>query len=197
MQVPERMTAEPTTIDADASLVEASHTMLDHGIGFLPVLHEGKLVGVITDRDLVVRGLAENRNPLDTPVHELMSLEVVCCFADQTVDAAKELMQEHNIRRLPVIDRQHRLLGILSRKQIGLADAPKKVQMKVTFKKEKTDGYGRPRQVAIKAIYITGATSKEAALAAAVKQYEEEEGTDWRNVADDIDVQDDSAARRE
>lgn len=197
MQVTECMTAEPTTIDVDASLVEASHTMLDHGTGFLPVLHEGQLVGVITDRDLVVRGLADNRNPIDTPVHELMSLEVVCCFVDQSVDEAKGLMQEHNVRRLPIIDAQHRLLGVLSRKQIGLADAPKKVQMKVTFKKEKTDGYGRPRQVAIKAIYITGAKSKEAALAAAVKQYEEEEGTDWKNVADGIDIQDDSATRHE
>lgn len=197
MQVTECMTAEPTTIDADASLVEAAHIMLDHGSGFLPVLHEGKLVGVITDRDLVVRGLAENRNPIETPVHELMSLEVVCCFADRTIDEAKQLMQEHDVRRLPVINHHHRLLGVLSRKQIGLTDAPKKIQMKVTFKKEKTDGYGRPRQVAIKAIYITGAKSKEAALAAAVKQYEEEEGTDWKNVADDIDVQDDSEARRE
>ena len=197
MQVTECMRSEPTTIDADASLVEAAHTMLDFGIGFLPVLHEGRLVGVLTDRDLVVRGLAENRNPINTLVHELMSLEVVCCFADRTVDEAKALMQEHNVRRLPIIDDHHRLLGVLSRKQIGLADAPKKAQMKVTFRKEKTDGYGRPRQVAIKSIYITGAKSKEAALAAAVKQYEEDEGTAWKNVADDVDVSENGPEKRE
>ena len=196
MQVIERMLNEPKTIDADASLVEAAHAMLDEGVGFLPVVHEGRLVGVITDRDLVVRGLAENRNPIDTEVHELMSLEVVCCFADRETDEAKALMEEHNLRRLPVIDHHHHLLGILSRKDVGLTHTPKKAPVKVIFKKEKTDGYGRPRKVTIKAVYITGAKDKDAAVAAAVKQYKEEEGTDWQNVADEIDVQEGNAPER-
>ena len=196
MQVTECMLNEPKTIDADASLVEAAHAMLDEGVGFLPVIHEGRLVGVITDRDLVVRGLAENRNPIDTEVHELMSLEVVCCFSDRSTDEAKSLMEEHNLRRLPVIDNQHHLVGILSRKDVGLTNTPRKAPVKVTFKKEKTDGYGRPRKVTIKAVYITGAKDKDAAVAAAVKQYKEEEGTDWQNIADEIDVQEGDTPER-
>ncbi len=193
MQITERMLKDPRTIDADASLVQAAHTMLDHGVGFLPVVHDGRLVGVITDRDLVVRGLAENRNPIDTEVHELMSLEVVCCFSDRSIDEARALMEDHNLRRLPIIGSQHQLLGLVSRKDVGLTNTPRKAPVKVVFKKEKTDGYGRPRKVTIKAVYITGAKDKEAAVAAAVKQYKKEEGTDWENVADEIDVQEGNA----
>lgn len=189
MNVKERMTKDVVTIAHDVSLAEASSRMLDANVGFLPVVEGNRLVGVITDRDLVVRGLAENKSPINTPVHELMSIEIVCCFDGQTVDDAKRLMSEHELKRLPVIDHQHHLLGIISRTQLGLPDQSRKKPMKVTFHKMKTDSYGRPHQVAIKTVYITGAKDKEEATEKAVKHYESEKGTAWSNVADKIEVE--------
>jgi CBS domain-containing protein len=189
MTIRECMTAEPTAISPDVSLVDAAHLMLDFGVGFLPVVDQARLVGVITDRDLVVRGLAENRSPLDTTVGELMSIEVVCCFVDQTVEDASALMQKHQLRRLPVIDREHRLVGLLSLGQLGLPNLPHKPYVKVTFKKTKTDSYGHKHPIKLKSIYITSTADRDAAVSTAVKQYEEEQDTVWENVADEITVE--------
>lgn len=188
MKISELMATEINTIDRDASLVEASHRMLDCGVGFLPVVEGDRLIGVVTDRDLVVRGLAENCSP-ETPVHELMSIEIVCCFPDEDVEAAKQRMVEHDIRRLPVIDDAYRLCGVVSRKQLGLADAPRKTPVKVTFQKTKTDSYGRQHKVPIKTVYITGAKETDTAVAKAVEHYEHEQGTAWTNVADNLAVE--------
>lgn len=190
MQISECMTKEPTTIDPNVTLVDAAHLMLDSGAGFFPVVEEGQLVGVITDRDLVVRGLAENRDAAGTPVRDLMSIEIVCSFAEQDVEQAKALMEEHRIRRLPVIDAQQQLVGVLSRAQLQLPDPPHREYVKVTFHKTKTDSYGRPHPVKLKSVYITSTSDKDAAVQAALKHYEQNEQTRWENVADGIDVED-------
>ncbi len=162
--------------------------MLENDTSFLPVVEDGRLVGVLTDHDIVIRGLAESRSPFETPVREVMSIEVVCGFGNQPVEDAKVLMEEQGVRRMPVIDDQHRLLGLLTREQLGMPGAPRKAPMKVTFSKQKTDSYGRPRKVPIKTAYVTSTTEKDAALSTAVKRFEDEEGTVWSNVADEADV---------
>jgi len=189
MNVSDLMAKPVRTIDQHASLVEAAHAMLDCDAGFLPVVDEGHLVGVVTDRDLVLRGMAENRSPVNTQVHELMSVEVVCCFADQSMDEARALVSDHKVRRLPVIDHEHRLLGILSRQALGLSELPGRVNkpLKVTFQKTKTDSYGHPHKIPVKTVYVT-VSSKEEALQKAREHYEHEQGTAWTNVADDVDV---------
>ena len=108
-----------------------------------------------------------------------MSLEVVCCFQDESVEQARQLMAEHNVRRLPVIDRHHHLVGIIKLADIEGQGKPVKKAVKVTFHKDKTDSSGHPHKVTIKTVYITGAKDKEAAQAAAVKQWEEEKGGAW------------------
>lgn len=193
MNVKECMAKDVISVAHDVSLAEASSRMLDANVGFLPVVDGKRLIGVITDRDLVVRGLAENKSPIDTPIHDLMSIEIVCCFEDQTVEDAKRLMTEHGLKRIPVIDHEHNLLGVISRAQLGLPDESRKKPVKVTFQKIKTDSYGRPHQVAVRTMYITGAKDKEEATEKAVRHYESEKGTAWSNVADKIEVEEPNA----
>ncbi|MFZ1415084.1 MAG: CBS domain-containing protein [Defluviicoccus sp.] len=189
MNVSDLMATEVSTVNRDASLVEASHRMLDCGVGFLPVVEDERLIGVITDRDLVVRGLAENVSPTGTPVYELMSIEIVCCFPGEDIEALKQRVLEHDVRWLPVIDSEHRLCGVVSRAQLGLADAPRKAPVKVTFQKTKTDGYGRQHKVPIKTVYITGAKETDTAVVKAIEHYEHEQSTAWTNVSDDLEVE--------
>ena len=83
-------------------------------VGMLPVCEQDRLIGSITDRDIVIRALAEGLDPAVTRVREMMTPEVAYCFDDQSVTEAAELMEQKRVRRLPVLDRNQRLVGIVS-----------------------------------------------------------------------------------
>jgi CBS-domain-containing membrane protein len=120
---------------------------------------------------------------------DVMSLEVVCCFADESMEHARKLMTEYNVRRLPVIDRDHRLVGIINFADTEGRETPVKKAVKVTFHKEKTDSHGHPHMVPIKTVYITGAKDKETARAAAMKRLEEEKGGAWTQSVDSVEAE--------
>ncbi|MBE0536222.1 MAG: CBS domain-containing protein [Phycisphaerae bacterium] len=102
-------------INSNSSLSDAARHMRDRNVGFLPVLDEDNvLAGVVTDRDIVVRGLAEAKNPIGTSVGEIMSTDVFTCSEDDSVDEAARLMEHQQIRRLVVIDVDGKAVGILS-----------------------------------------------------------------------------------
>jgi CBS-domain-containing membrane protein len=162
--------------------------MRERAIGFMPILEGGKLVGVITDRDIVMRAVSESKDPETARARDVMSLEVVCCFEGDSAEHARELMDDHNLCRLPVIDNNHHLVGIIKLRDLEGQGTSVKKAVKVTFHKEKTDSYGRPHKVPIKTVYITGIKSREAAEAAAVKRVEEEQGTAWTNLADSLET---------
>jgi CBS domain-containing protein len=107
------MTPEVETVDADAALVEAARLMHDRDIGDVVVTDEGKVAGIATDRDLAIRGTARVAHPTETPVREVMSDELIVATTDQTVDEAINLMREHALRRLPVVE-DGQLAGIVS-----------------------------------------------------------------------------------
>ncbi|MFO1127740.1 MAG: CBS domain-containing protein [Rhodospirillales bacterium] len=190
MNVSEAMMTGVVTVDASRSLVEAAKMMHMNNTDFLPVVEDERLIGVITGHDIVVRGIAESHNAFDTAVREVMSIEVVCSFADQSLDEARALMDERRISRLPVIDAEHRIVGLLMGDE-GLHGTSKKGAVKVTFSKNKTDSYGRPRKVPLRSVYITSTTENEAAVSTAVKRLENEEGTAWNNVADEVEIVED------
>lgn len=108
------MTAGVETVDSGTSLQEAAERMRLLNVGSLPILERDRLVGILTDRDIVVRAIAVGRDPRETRVRDIMSTSVVSCFTDQTSREAEELMQEKQIRRVPVLDREYRLVGIVS-----------------------------------------------------------------------------------
>jgi CBS domain-containing protein len=113
MLVRECMTAEVRSVDADATIQEAAEQMRKAAIGCLPVTSMHRLVGVITDRDLVVRGLAHAVAP-STPVRAIMTVHAVTCFADERLEDAVDHMVRGGVRRLVVLDRDQEVVGLLS-----------------------------------------------------------------------------------
>ena len=113
MKISEVMTREVETVSPEQTVQEAASFMLSAEAGSIPVTDGERLVGMITDRDIAVRGVAEGRGP-DTPVRELMSGEPICAHIDDDVDAVASRMSEAQVRRLPVLDEQDRLCGIVS-----------------------------------------------------------------------------------
>jgi len=115
MQVKDVMTKGVECVLPDQSIAQAAQRMRKLNIGALPVCGENdKLMGMITDRDITVRAIAESCEPDDTCVREVMTPRIQFCFDDQDVTAAAELMEEKQIRRLAVLDHDKRLVGILS-----------------------------------------------------------------------------------
>ena len=94
----------------DATLVEAAEMMRDHNIGFLPVIASGVLVGVVTDRDLVIRGLCENMKSALTPVRSVMSTTPVWCYEEDVLTAAADILANSHVHRLIVVDSDRKLV---------------------------------------------------------------------------------------
>ena len=112
MNIRDVMTPNPTTVSPNDSIQSAARVMRDEDTGVVPVVDNGKPVGVITDRDIVVRAVAEDRG-MNRPVRDIVTTELVAVHPDMSVEEATELMSEHQVRRLPVIDND-RLVGIVS-----------------------------------------------------------------------------------
>ena len=102
------------SVGPGATVLEAALLMNEHRIGSLVVLEAGRLVGVFTERDVLRRVVAEARNPADTRVADVMTTEVVCCWPETTLEEAAGVMKNRRIRHLPVLDRDGRLLGLVS-----------------------------------------------------------------------------------
>jgi CBS domain-containing protein len=107
------MTTDVRTISPTATIREAAQTMAEIDAGVLPVANDDRLVGMITDRDIVIRAVAAGLDP-DTPVREAMSPEIKYCYEDDDVDDICENMADQQLRRMPVVDRDKNLVGIVS-----------------------------------------------------------------------------------
>jgi CBS domain-containing protein len=117
MNVGEVMTKRVSWVGPDATVREIARRMRSEDIGSMPVAEDDKLVGMVTDRDIVVRGVAEEREIGRLTAREVMSSTsgaVLYCFEDESVEAVLKNMAENQVRRLPVVDRSKRLVGIVS-----------------------------------------------------------------------------------
>jgi len=121
MRVSEVMTADVETIHPRQTMKDAAESMSALDVGILPVGENDRLVGMVTDRDIVVRGIAQGRGP-DTEVSELMTRDVKYCFADEDIDEVTQNMGDIQVRRLPVVNRDKRLVGIVTLGDIAAAD---------------------------------------------------------------------------
>jgi CBS domain-containing protein len=125
MKVKDIMTTGVQVIHPDDSLQAAAQKMSSHDIGFLPVLEANHLVGVITDRDLVLRGVAQGMNSDAMLGREVMTAPVIHCFEDQDVKDVATLMEESQIRRLVVLSRSDgHLVGVVSLGDLALKSKP-------------------------------------------------------------------------
>ncbi len=126
MKVRECMTKDVILANPTQTIADAARMMAECDAGILPVGENDRLVGMITDRDIAIRAIAKDRGP-DTPVREVMSKDqVLYCFEDDDVSDCAKNMGEQQIRRLPVLNREKRLVGIISLGDIS-KDAARKV----------------------------------------------------------------------
>jgi CBS domain-containing protein len=114
MKIREIMTPGVQCVRPDESLIDAASLMRQLDVGVLPVLKGDAVLGMITDRDITIRAVAQGRIPEETQVREVMTPGVFFVYDDQDVEEAMDVLKEHQIRRLPVISRDRRLVGILS-----------------------------------------------------------------------------------
>lgn len=125
MRVSEAMTRDVRLANPDQSIREAAHTMGEIDAGVLPVGDGERLVGMITDRDIAVRAVGAGKSP-DTKVGEVMSAEVKYCFEDEDLDEVVKNMGDQRLRRLPVMNRDKRLVGIVSLGDAAIMNSSKK-----------------------------------------------------------------------
>jgi CBS domain-containing protein len=123
--VREAMTENPRSIGASASVVEAARLMRQEHIGSLPITEEGQLVGMITDRDITMRVVAEAADPKSTSIGDVYSRDLFSIEPDKDLAEALQLMARHQVRRLPVVE-NGRLVGIVAQADIALRENEKK-----------------------------------------------------------------------
>lgn len=114
MKVSEIMTTDFEMIDSTKSLLDAAQKMKSLDVGFLPIREGTRLIGLITDRDIVIRGLAEGLDPESTQVKDIISSDIIYCYNDDTVEDAGQLMEDNQVRRLIVVDHEQTPVGIVS-----------------------------------------------------------------------------------
>jgi CBS domain-containing protein len=113
------MTSDPRTVEPSTSVVDAARAMKEEDVGPLPITDGDRLVGILTDRDIAVRVVAEGKDPQSTTVEEIASRDLVTVDPDQGLDEAMRLMAEHQVRRLPVCEEDGRLVGILAQADVA------------------------------------------------------------------------------
>jgi CBS domain-containing protein len=120
MQIKDVMSTRVTVVAPSTPVEEVARKMRDADIGATPVVHEDKLVGMVTDRDIVLRLIAEGVSIENAIASDAMSPGILFCFEDDPVERVLENMGEHQVRRLPVVDRDKRLVGVVSLGDLSL-----------------------------------------------------------------------------
>ncbi|MET0560594.1 MAG: CBS domain-containing protein [Gaiellaceae bacterium] len=126
-KVHEVMTDRPRVVTPETTVSEAAQLMRNDDIGSLPILDGEQLAGMVTDRDIVIRAVAEGKDPRGMPVREVASRELVTVNADQELSSALLLMASQQVRRLPVVDDDGRLVGILAQADVAVEAKEKDV----------------------------------------------------------------------
>jgi CBS domain-containing protein len=121
MNIRDVMTSNPRTVSPNDTIQSAARIMRDEDTGAVPVVENGRPVGMVTDRDIVVRAVAED-GQLNRPVRDIVSSDVVTVRPDMSTKEAAKLMSEHQIRRLPVVE-NNRLVGIVSLGDLAVKDS--------------------------------------------------------------------------
>jgi CBS domain-containing protein len=115
----ELMTKNPRSLESGSNVVEAARLMRDEDVGIVPIVEGDKLVGTVTDRDIAIRVIAEGKSPESTTVGEIASRELVTIDPQQELDEALRLMARHQVRRLPVVEEDGKLIGIVAQADIA------------------------------------------------------------------------------
>ena len=178
---------EAVCIEPDESLETAAIKLKDYNVGCLLVCEADKVIGIITDRDVLMRGTANNRSPKQTKVREVMSSEPLCCNESDLVEQVAAVMADNHVHRLPVLNAQQMLVGVISLTDLG-ASASQRRPYEIVFYKDMVNSSGQHFQVEKRRIVSGPGSSKEQAIAAAIRFVEAEEQSTWRTFADGYNV---------
>jgi CBS domain-containing protein len=125
MQMRQVMTEKVSVVGPDTRIPEVARLMRDEDIGSTPVVENDRLIGIVTDRDIVTRIVAEDKDPRAVTARDAMSPKILYCFDDQSVEDVLENMGGNQIRRLPVVNRDKRLVGVVSLGDLAKASSGK------------------------------------------------------------------------
>ena len=113
------MSSDPCTIDADKSVAYAAKMMRDEDVGLAPIVEGDKLIGMLTDRDIAIRVVAEGKDPDQVTVRQVASKQVVTVDPQQDLAEALRIMAKHQVRRLPVVEEDGRLVGVVAQADVA------------------------------------------------------------------------------
>ena len=113
------MTTRPRAVTPNTPVTQVAELMREEDVGAIPVVQDDKLVGMVTDRDIVVRAVAQGKDPRGMPAAEVSSRELVTVDPDQDLSDALQLMAQHQVRRLPVVDQDNHLIGVVSQADVA------------------------------------------------------------------------------
>lgn len=131
MQLKDLMTPNVEVVRPDTPLREAAERMRELNVGVMPVVEGERLVGILTDRDIAVRAVADGDDPNTTSVVDVMSRDVAFCYEDQALEEAADLMEQLQVRRLPILDRADQLVGIISLGDLAVDGQDEKLKAQV------------------------------------------------------------------
>lgn len=134
MKVKEVMSVNPACCTPNDTAQNVAKMMCDLNVGSIPVVADQKsrsLVGMITDRDLCCRVLAHGLDAKSTTIQEFVTYNLAICSDGENVDSCERLMQEHQVRRVPVVDKENRVIGIVAQADLALKDKPERVHKTV------------------------------------------------------------------
>jgi CBS domain-containing protein len=118
-KIREVMTSNPRTVEANASVIDAAKLMRDEDVGIVPIVEGDRLVATITDRDITIRVVAEGKDAQSTDVRGIASTQLVTIDPQQDLEEALRLMAQHQVRRLPVVEEDGRLVGIVAQADVA------------------------------------------------------------------------------
>lgn len=121
------MTTRPRAVTSDTSVTQVAELMEAEDVGSIPVLEGEQLTAIVTDRDIVLRAVAKGKDPRGMPVREVYSTEIVTVGPDQDLSDALQIMAANQVRRLPVVDAENRLVGVVSQADVALGAKEKSV----------------------------------------------------------------------
>lgn len=187
--VADAMRREIVTIDAGAAVSIAAQRMREHEVGCLPVLEGGRPVGMLTDRDLVVRGLALCADLSRRRVGEVMSTGPLAVAPDRPIEEAWRLMAESGVQRLMVVDDAFVLAGLVSWHDLAAVAERRPRAREVGFYRHIVDSHGHPHRIELCRLYVSPGVPESEVEPVAIERFENTNGrTPWRSVADDYEV---------
>lgn len=178
---------EAVWLQPDETLATAARKLRSDNIGCLPVCDDGRILGMITDRDIAIRGVADGRNVDLMKVREAMSVDVLCCSEDDPIEKAETIMSEAHVHRLAVLNGKQQLVGVISLTDLN-GSASERRPFEVIFYKEILGHAGLPHHSELMRVAVAQGT-KDEAIRGAIRQFEETKRVgDWKAAADGYDV---------